>query len=62
MHIWHKYIRIDLKEVDVNTKLLIGSDQDRDYWSALVNEPSGSVSHGIAYLAPLRRSTLQDDV
>ena len=30
-------IRMDLKEIDVNTRNWIDSAQDRDYWRALVN-------------------------
>ena len=34
---WDDNIRMDLKEVGINTKNLVDSAQDRDYWRALVN-------------------------
>ena len=30
-------IRMDLKEIGINTRNLVDSSQDRDYWSVLVN-------------------------
>ena len=39
---------MDLKEIGINTRNWIDSDQDRDYWKALVNaanEPPGSKNH-----------------
>ena len=30
-------IRMDLKEIGINTRNLVDSAQDRDYWRALVN-------------------------
>ena len=30
-------IRMDLKEIDINTRNWVDSAQDRDYWRALVN-------------------------
>ena len=34
---WEVYIRMDLKEIGINTKKWVDSVQDRDYWRALVN-------------------------
>ena len=34
---WKDNIRIDLKEICVNTRNFIDSVQDRDYWRTLVN-------------------------
>ena len=34
---WEDNVRMDLKEVDVNTRNWVDSAQDRDYWRALVN-------------------------
>ena len=31
------HIRMDLKEIGVNTRIWVDSAQDRDYWRALVN-------------------------
>ena len=36
-HRWEDNIRMDLKEIS-NTSDWVDSDQDRDYWRALVNE------------------------
>ena len=33
---WGENIRMNLKEVDINTRNWIDSPQDRDYWRALV--------------------------
>jgi hypothetical protein len=30
-------IRMELKEIDINTRNWVNSAQDRDYWRALVN-------------------------
>ena len=30
-------IRMDLKEIDINTKIWVDLTQDRDYWRTLVN-------------------------
>ena len=30
-------MRMDLKEIDINTRNWVDSAQDRDYWRALVN-------------------------
>ena len=34
---WEGYIRMDLKEIGVNTRNWVDSPQDRNYWRALVN-------------------------
>ena len=34
---WEDNIRIDLKEIGINTRNLVDSAQDRNYWRALVN-------------------------
>ena len=34
---WEDNIRMDLKEISINTRDWIDSAQDRDYWRALVN-------------------------
>ena len=34
---WEENIRMDLKEIDVNTRNWVDSAQDRDYWRALMN-------------------------
>ena len=34
---WKDNIRMDLKEIDINTRNWVDSAQDRDYWRALVN-------------------------
>ena len=34
---WEDSIRMDLKEICINTRNWVGSVQDRDYWRALVN-------------------------
>ena len=36
-HMWEGNIRIDLKEVDVNTRNSINSVQNKDYWRDFVN-------------------------
>ena len=36
-HGWEDNIRMDIKEVCVNTRNWIDSAQNRDYWRALVN-------------------------
>ena len=42
-------IRMDLKEIGINTSNWVDHAQDRDYWSALVNaETPGSISHGVS--------------
>ena len=34
---WEDTIRMDLKEIGINTRNWVDSAQDRDYWSDLVN-------------------------
>ena len=34
---WEDNIRMDLKEIGMNTRNWVDSTQDRDYWRALVN-------------------------
>jgi hypothetical protein len=34
---WEDNIRMDLKEIGINTRNWFDSVQDRDYWRALVN-------------------------
>ena len=34
MRRWEDDIRIDLKEIGINTRKLLGSAQNRDYWRA----------------------------
>ena len=34
---WEDNFRMDLKEIDINTRNWVDSAQDRDYWKALVN-------------------------
>jgi hypothetical protein len=34
---WEENIRMDLKEIGINTRNWVGSVQDRHYWRALVN-------------------------
>ena len=34
---WEENIRMDLKEIGINTRNLVDSVRDRDYWRALVN-------------------------
>ena len=34
---WEDNIRMDLKEIGINTKNWVDLTQDRDYWRALVN-------------------------
>ena len=36
-HRWVDNIRMDLKEIGINTRNWVYSAQDRDYWRALVN-------------------------
>ena len=36
-HRWEDKIRMDLKEIGINTRNSVYSAQDRDYWRALVN-------------------------
>ena len=34
---WEDYIRMDLKEIGINTRNWVDSAKDNDYWRALVN-------------------------
>ena len=34
---WEDSIRMDLKEIGINTRNWVDSAEDRDYWKALVN-------------------------
>ena len=34
---WEVNIRMDLKEIGINTRNCVDSPQDRDYWRVLVN-------------------------
>ena len=34
---WEDNIRMDLKEIGINTRNLVHSTQDRDYWRSLAN-------------------------
>ena len=34
---WEDNIRMDLKEIGINTRNWVDSAQDRDYWRALMN-------------------------
>ena len=34
---WEDNIRMDIKEIDINTRNCVNSAQDRGYWRALVN-------------------------
>ena len=36
-HRWEDNIRIDLKEIGINTRNCVHLAQDRDYWRPLVN-------------------------
>ena len=36
-HRWEDNIRIDFKEIGINTRNWVDSAQNRDYWRALVN-------------------------
>ena len=36
-HRWEDSIRVDIKEMDINTRNWFDSVQDRNYWTALVN-------------------------
>ena len=52
MRRWNDGIRMDLKEIGINTRNLIDSTQDRIIGEPLCKcdiEPSGSISHGFSY-------------
>ena len=36
-HIWEDNIRMDLKEMGINSRNWVDSARDRDYWRAFVN-------------------------
>ena len=36
-HRWEDTIRMDLKEISINTRNWVASAKDRDYWRAFVN-------------------------
>jgi hypothetical protein len=36
-HRWEDNIRMDLKEIGINTRSLVDLVQDKDYWRVLVN-------------------------
>ena len=36
-HRWEEHIRMDLKEIGINTRNWVDLAQDRDYWRALMN-------------------------
>ena len=36
-HTWEESIRMDLKDIGINTRNWVDSTQDRDYWRALVS-------------------------
>ena len=36
-HRWEDNIRMDIKEIGINTRNWVDSAHDRDYWRALVN-------------------------
>ena len=47
---WEDNIRMNLKEIAVNTRNWVDSLQDKDYWSALCDggiELPGSIFHGV---------------
>ena len=46
---WEDNIRMEFKEIGLNTRTCVVSVQDRDYWRALQRgiEPPDSISHGI---------------
>ena len=37
-HRWENNIKMDLKEMGINTRNWVDSAEDRDYWRALVNQ------------------------
>ena len=43
---WEDNIRMDLKEMSINTRNWVDSAHDRDFWRPLVN--AGSVIHGVS--------------
>jgi hypothetical protein len=47
---WEDNIRMDLKEMGINTRNWIVSAQNRDYWRALVN---AALNHQVPYAMEL---------
>ena len=45
---WEDIIRMDLEEIGINAGNWVDSAQDRNYWRALVNAGTGSISHGVS--------------
>ena len=49
---WEDNIRMDPKEISVNTRNWVDSAQDRDYWTASVNvalnHPPAFINHGVS--------------
>ena len=49
---WEEYIRMDLKEIAINTRFWVYFGSEYGFLERLsecVIEPSGSVSHGVGY-------------
>ena len=49
--IWEDNIRMDVKEIGINTRNWVDLAQDRDYWRALCGygiEPTGFISQGVS--------------
>ena len=46
--IWEDSNRMDLKEIGISTRNSVDYAQDRDYWTALVNELTGPISNGVS--------------
>ena len=44
---WEDNIKINFKEMGINTRTMVDSAQPTDYWRALLN--AGSLSHGVSY-------------
>ena len=40
-HRWENNIGMDIKEIGINTRNLVYSAQDKEFWRVLVNETSG---------------------
>ena len=50
-HRWKDNVRMDLKEIGINTRNLVDSAQDRDYLRVPCEcgiEPPGCISHGVS--------------
>ena len=50
---WEINIRIDLKEIGINTKNWGDSVQDRVNWTTLLNTAFGPISHGVSVFLSL---------